>query len=108
MTIIKRSLSGILIISMLLAPMSYASPAAQYSEITGPKTFFIQTPERTSIATIDCETVVHLPKSVKTVFVEEYQPRADGLEKEVRAYTIQQTVYWILATVILVYTRMHT
>ena len=86
---------------------SYASPV-NYYEINGPKQFSITTLNNMRIDTIDKDTVIHVPDSAKVLLVEEFKPKTDYFETEVRAYTYQQAFYWILATAILVYVRQHS
>ena len=50
---------------------------------------------------IDSKTVIHLPPSVKTVLVENYTYSPKLLADELRAYTLQQAIFWAVATLAL-------
>jgi hypothetical protein len=54
------------------------------------------------------EVDIYLPPSVKEVWVEKWQPETADLEQEIRAFTVQQAVYWVLAAAILMYVRVKT
>lgn len=97
---------------VFLAPwiisMSFADAGTRYLEINGPREFSVDSLNNMRIDTIGSDTMIHLPKTSKLLLVEEFMPKTDYFESEVRAYTYQQAFYWILATVILVYVRQHS
>jgi len=102
-----------LLVAILLVTSTAGTSAAltsevSYVEINGPREFSFQTLDQLEVLTISREAVIHLPKTAKTLLIEEYQPKTDYLESEIRAYTIQQACYWIIAVAILMYVRSKT
>ena len=91
---------------MLCASPAFA--ATKYFEINGPKEFSVDALNNMRIDTVNSDTVIHLPKTAKLLLAEEFRPKTDYFESEVRAYTYQQAFFWLLATAILVYVRQHS
>ncbi|MFH1386392.1 MAG: hypothetical protein ABIH50_01840 [bacterium] len=54
-----------------------------------------------STLTVTGETVIHLPSTAKRVIIEKQNYSTARFEQEIRAYTIQQAVFWTIATIAL-------
>ncbi len=93
-----RTIAAVLILCFL-------APAARAA--TEPRIYPISALRSMEVISIDQPTVIHLPASAEVLVVQEYQPKTDYLEEEIRAYNYQQTCYWLIAGVIMVYIWLH-
>ena len=73
----------------------------KYMEINGPATVSLRDINMIKSETIDSKTMIHLPSSVKTLLVEDFNYSPRLLSDELRAYTLQQAVFWTVATLAL-------
>ncbi|HTY13294.1 MAG TPA: hypothetical protein VMD02_03795 [Candidatus Omnitrophota bacterium] len=96
----KRITAASLILCLL-------APAAMAAGNAAPRVYPISQFNSIEVLSIDRPTTIHLPASAEVLVVEEYQPKTDYLEEEVRAYNYQQTGYWLAAGVIMVYIWLH-
>ena len=88
----------------LLSAVSSASGvliADKNMEITGPAVISLRDISSLKSGTVDSKTIIHLSPSVKNVLVENYSYSAKTLSDELRAYTLQQAVFWAVATLAL-------
>jgi len=91
--------------------MVFCFPCASFSDVTvvGSKSLRIEGPAviklndlgASDTICVSSETMIHLPKSVKNVFVENYNYPTSQFENEIRAYTIQQAIFWTITTLAL-------
>ena len=69
--------------------------------VSGPAILNIEALGEDSTVIVPGEVMIHLPPSVKNVLVEKYTYPTNMFENEIRAYTIQQAVFWTVATLAL-------
>ena len=89
----------------------FCFPGASFSEVTvvssksltidGPAVIKLNDLGASDTICLSAETMIHLPKSVKNVFVEKYDYPTSQFEAEIRAYTIQQAIFWTITTLAL-------
>ena len=75
--------------------------AGKYIEINGPATVSLSDIASQKTVAIDQKTIIHLPPSVKNILVENHTYSAGILTDELRAYTVQQAIFWVVATLAL-------
>jgi len=74
----------------------------EHLEIKGPAILTLKNIADLSAINIEDETMIHLPDSIKFIVVEQYELETESFRKEIRAYTMQQTLFWTAATLIVV------
>lgn len=88
-----------LLILLMTAAMPGRAPAEL--RIAGPVIISLRDLEGLKSIDLDGEVEIHLPSTIKTVVVEKREYSEKMFEDEIRAYTLQQAVFWTLATLVL-------
>ncbi|MFC1770640.1 hypothetical protein ACFLZV_02020 [Candidatus Margulisiibacteriota bacterium] len=56
---------------------------------------------------ITTESIIHLPPSVKEVWIERYEPDPKFIEDAINDYKIKQLIYWPIAALIIAWCATH-
>ncbi len=105
----RRNNTKICSVALVIVVFLFSGISLGETVVTGNKnivikgTSLVKLSDLGAIDTIDVrdEALIHLPVSVKNVFVEKYEFPTSEFKDELGAYTIQQAIFWIVATLAL-------